>query len=209
MLKHLNNFTDISLTVRFLTVSDVVIGTGLGLFGPIFAVFLAQRIETNNALEIIGIGTSIYLFTRSLGQIPVAYLIDKIPGERDDFKILMIGNIVYVLVPILYIFISQPWHLFAIQFFYGLGAALVFPSWYAIFTRHIDKGKEGMEWGMYQTVNDMGTAVAASIGGFVAAFYGFNAVMIAASALSAVGILFIYWIKDDLVDADPVDPKNI
>jgi len=192
------SLSGISPTVRFLTVGDAVLTAALGLFGPIFAVFIAERISTGNALEIIGIGTSIYLFTRSLGQIPLAYIIDKIPGERDDYYILLIGSCIFFIVPILYLFISEAWHLFVIQFMYGLGAALTYPTWNAIFTRHIDKGKEGIEWGMYQTSVDMAGAVAAPIGGFVASLYGFEAVMICASVFAAISIVFTFLTRKDL-----------
>lgn len=191
-------FTGVSPTVRFLTVSDSVLTAGLGLFGPIFAVFIAERITTANALEVIGIGTSIYLFTRSIGQIPLAYFIDKIKGERDDYYFLLAGNTIFIVVPILYLFISEPIHLFVIQFIYGLGAALTYPTWNALFTRHIDRGKEGVEWGFYQTSVDLAGAVAAPIGGFVAAFYGFSIVMIFASVLAALSSVLIYLTRHDL-----------
>lgn len=188
----------INPTVRFLTISDTMLAAALGLFGPIFAVYLTESIRTDNALEVIGIGTSIYLFTKSIGQVPLAYLIDKIKGEKDDFYILLIGNSIYFIVPILYTFITQPWHLFFIQFIYGLGAALTIPTWRALFTRHIDRGKEGIEWGIYQTMSDLAGAVAAPIGAMVAVFYGFNAVLYLASALALVSSIFIYVTRGDL-----------
>jgi len=192
------SLSKLSLTVRFLTVSDIVLTTGLGLFAPFFAVYLTEQIQTENVLTVIGIGASIYLFTRSLGQIPIAYIIDKIKGEIDDFHFLLAGNTIFIIVPILYIFISEPWHLYSIQFVYGIGSALVFPAWLAIFTRHVDKGKEGMEWGMYQTSVDMAGAISAPIGGFIAASYGFSVVMICASVLAVVSSVFIYMVRGDL-----------
>ena len=192
------SLSQMSLTIRFLSVSDAVLTAGLGLFGPIFAVYITEQITTNNALEVIGIGTSIYLLTRSIGQLPLAYLIDKIKGERDDFYILLAGSAIYIIVPLLYLGISEAWHLFAIQFVYGLGAALVYPTWLAIFTRHIDKGKEGTEWGLYQMLTDLAGASAAPVGAFIAAQYGFSAVMIMASVLALVSSIFIYLIRNDL-----------
>ena len=101
-------------------------------------------------------------------------------------------------MPLLYLFIEQPWHLFIIQFFFGLGSALTYPTWSAIFTRHIDRGKEGMEWGIYQTLSDLSGAIAAPIGGFIAALYGFSAVMILASILGFFGLCAVSIIKNDL-----------
>jgi MFS family permease len=191
-------FLDFSQTVHFLSLSDSMQVAALGLFGPIFAIFISEQIQTDRALEVIGIGTSIFLFTRSIGQIPLAFFIDKIKGERDDFIILLVGNTIFIIVPLLYLLISEPWHLFLIQFIFGLGAALTSPTWLAIFTRHIDKGKEGIEWGVYQTLSDMGGAVAAPIGGFLAAFYGFTVVMICSSLFSVASSVFIFLIRDDL-----------
>ena len=187
-----------SLTVRMLSVSDAAMTAALGLFGPIFAIYLTEQIQTGNALEVIGVGTSIYLFTRSLGQVPLAYLIDKIPGERDDFYILLVGSLIGVVIPLLYILVTQPWHLFVIQFLFGVAGALTYPTWSAIFTRHIDKGKEGMEWGLYQTMSDVAGAVAAPVGAVIVSLYGFSIVLIFASALAAVSTLFVILIRNDL-----------
>lgn len=192
------SFAGVSPTIRFLTASDAVLTAALGLFGPIFAVFIAERISTVNELEVIGIGTAIFLFTRSIGQIPLAYIIDKIKGERDDFYVLLAGNTIFIVVPLLYLLISEPMHLFVIQFVYGLGAALTFPTWNALFTRHIDRGKEGVEWGMYQTSVDLAGAVAAPIGGFLASFYGFDAVMYFAAILAAISSVMIFLTRNDL-----------
>lgn len=192
------SFANINPIVRFFTISDALLTAALGLFGPIFAVYLSGNLNVESPLEIIGIGTSIYLFTRSVGQIPLAYMIDKIKGERDDFYLLLIGNTVFIIVPLLYMLISTPWHLFVIQFVYGLGAALTYPTWSAVFTRHIDEGKEGIAWGIYQTMSDMAGAIAAPIGGFVAAFYGFDAVMIMASGLALLSSFFIYITRKEL-----------
>lgn len=192
--------SNLSPTIRFLTASDAILTAALGLFGPIFAILIANQIQTNNALEVIGIGTSIFLFTRSLGQIPLAIIIDKIKGEKDDFWVLLTGSLIYVLVPLLYLIISEPWHLFTVQFIYGTGAAMTFPTWNAIFTRHIDKGKEGLEWGIYQTINDLAGAVAAPIGGFVASIYGFAAVMYFASGIAAISSFYILMIYNNLLE---------
>lgn len=81
--------------------------------------------------------------------------------------------------------------LYFVQFLYGLTSALTLPGWYAIFTRHIDKRHEGMEWGVYTTFVDLGGAAAAGIGGFLASNFGFNNLFIIASVVSFIGALFL------------------
>jgi MFS family permease len=72
-----------------------------------------------------------------------------------------------------------------------LVSAATLPTWLAIFTRHIDKEKEGYEWGIYQTAAGLSSAACASLGGFLAAEYGFNALFITVSVLSFAGAVFL------------------
>ena len=167
------NIQSVSSVVRFLTISDVLIISGFGLIAPIFAVFITDTI-TGGTVAVVGVAATIYLITRSIGQIPLAALIDRIKGERDDFWFMFFGSIGISLVPLLYLVIQTPLQLYGVQFLYGLFGAIVFPSWMAIFTRHIDKGKEGIEWGVYQTLVDLGSATTALIGGFIAFRFGFD-----------------------------------
>ncbi|MDD5071519.1 MAG: MFS transporter [Patescibacteria group bacterium] len=191
-LKKENYFSlkDINPVVRFLTISDILILSGFGLIAPIFAVFIVNTIEGGN-LEVAGIASAIFLFSRSLIQIPAATIIDKIKGERDDFWALLIGSLLFSLVPIAYLFISSPLQLYLAQFVYGVATAFTYPSWLAIFTRHIDKEHEGLEWGIYQTLVDLGGAAAASLGGFLAYKFGFSILFLLVSAFSFAGSLFL------------------
>ena len=188
---------EISPVIRFLTISDVLIISGFGLISPIFAVFVVDNIQ-GSSLEVVGIATTIYLLTKSLGQIPAAYLIDKIRGEKDDFWAMIIGSIVFSFIPVAYLFVNTPSDLYIIQFFYGLAVAFTFPSWLAIFTRHIDRNKEGAEWGVYQTLIDLGAAGTAATGGFLAAKFGFAPLFLIVAAISLIGSLFLVFIYKNM-----------
>jgi len=82
---------------------------------------------------------------------------------------------------------------------YGIAAALTFPSWMAIFTRHMDHNREGIEWGMYYTMIDLSAACAATIGGFVAVKFGFIPLFMMVSILSFTGSSFLLLIKSKIV----------
>jgi len=177
--------------------ADFMMVGGFGLIMPIFAVFIVQSIE-GGSLEVVGLAMTIYLLVKSVGQIPVAFLIDKIKGERDDFWAVIIGYFMYALLPLLYIFIKTPAQLYVIQVFYGLASAICFPAWYAIFTRHIDKNQEGMEWGVYNTLTDLGGALAAGMGGFIASKFGFFPLFVIISIVMLVGVLLFALIYNDM-----------
>ena len=180
----------INSVIRILTISDVLIISGFGLVAPIFAVFITDSIK-GGTLEVVGIASAIYLIAKSLGQIPVAIIIDKIRGEKDDFWAMLIGSAVFSIIPLFYLIITTPMQLYLVQFIYGLSTAVTLPAWMAIFTRHIDRKHEGVEWGVYQTLVDLGGAGAASLGGFLAYRFGFAPLFVLVSIASFIGTFFL------------------
>lgn len=183
-------FPHVNKVIRVLTFSDILILSGFGLLSPIFAVFLTEQIQ-GGSLEIVGFASMIYLLTKSLLQIPVAQYLDEKRGEHDDFYAMLFGSIVISLVPLFYLFAKTPFHIYLAQVFYGIGGALSFPSWVAIFTRHIDKNTEGFEWSVYFTATDLGGALTAALGGILAQHLGFKPLFLLIFIFSTLGSLLL------------------
>lgn len=183
--------------IQILIWSDVLIISGFGLISPIFAVFITQQIQGGN-LEIVGLASTIYLLFRSVWQLFPARLIDKIRGERDDFLLMLTGTLIVSVVPLLYLFINRPLQLFLIQGLYGIGGALSYPAWLALFTRHVDKKKTAFTWGVYNVATDIGGAVTAGVGGFLANRLGFRPLFLVISAISFTGSFLLLIIGRDL-----------
>ena len=165
-----------------------------GLLGPIFALFIEDFIKGGNA-AVAGLAAGIYLFTKSVLQIPIAHFIDKIRGEKDDFWLMFIFTILIAFIPLLYLFINTPLQLYIIQFVLGFFTAFTFPTYMAIFTRHIDKKKEGTEWGIYFTLTDLTGAAFAAVGGYIAITQGFPVLIIAVAVVSFIGAMLLWPIK--------------
>ncbi len=180
--------------VRFMIMSDVIWIGAWGFLGPIFSLFIVDYIQGGDA-KVAGIAATIYLLTKSVFQIPFASIIDRIRGEKDDFWILFIGSILAATTPILYLFIHTPMQLYFVQFVYGLTVAATFPSFMAIISRHMDRDKECSEWGTYFTLTDFSSAIAASIGGVMAASSGFHSLIMIVVVISVVGNLFLIPIR--------------
>ena len=176
--------------IRVLIISDFFIWSGFGLLGPVFAVFITEQIK-GGGLEVIGFASSIYLICKSVLQIPIARFLDMCRGERDDFGAMLAGSFVMSVIPFLYLGISRPWELYVIEAFYGIGAALAYTSWEAIFTRHVDKDDVALEWSMYNTVTDVGGAVTASAGGLIAQAFGFHALFMTTGVVMCFGALLL------------------
>ncbi|MFH1667524.1 MAG: MFS transporter [Candidatus Komeilibacteria bacterium] len=192
----LNNYflRDINPVVRFLILSDTIIIGAAGLLGPIFALFITEFITGGNE-AVAGIAAGIYLFSRSVLQVPIAHIIDKIRGEKDDFWLMFIFTIAMAFIPLFYLVIQTPLQLYIIQFIFGFFSAFTFPSYMAIFTRHIDKNREGLEWGLYFTLTDIAGAALAIVGGYIAVSAGFPALITVVVILSVIGALLLWLIK--------------
>ncbi len=186
--------SDINPVVRFLILSDTVFMGATGLLGRIFALFIEDFMVGGGA-AVAGVAAAIYLFTKSILQIPIAHLIDRIRGERDDFWLMFIFTVLIALIPLLYLIINTPIQLYIVQFVLGLFTAFTFPTYMAIFTRNIDKKKEGTEWGVYFTVTDLVSAALAAVGGYIATEQGFPILIVAVVVVSFIGALFLWPIK--------------
>lgn len=185
---------DINPVIRFLIISDTIIVGAAGLLGPIFALFVEDFIVDGNA-AVAGVAAGVYLFSRSILQIPIAHLMDKIRGEKDDFWFMFTFSILFSIVPIFYLVIHTPLQLYVVQFVLGFFTAFTYPAFMAIFTRHIDKGREGTEWGVYFTLTDITSAALAIVGGYVAVSAGFPVLVIAVVLISLLGSLLLLPIR--------------
>jgi|CXWL01.1.fsa_nt_gi MFS family permease len=195
----LNDFRlkNVSPVIRFLILGDVVYYAGVGLLGPIFALFIVDTIQGGSA-EIAGIAIAIYLLTKSIMQIPAGYIIDKICGERDDFWFMFIGLLAASILQFLYLFVSTPMELFIVQFLLGIALAFNFPSFMALFTKHISEKREATLWSIYYTLFDLLTAGAAAIGGILAVIFGFKLIILIGSIVGIIGALLLLPIRDHL-----------
>jgi len=122
-----------------------IFNSAWGLVNPIFAVFIVHNIVSENvgkAAEVAGFAALVYWVLKSFLQIPIGAYLDKNHGEKDDFLFVLIGTIICALVPLGYIYASLPEHIYLLQGVFAIAMAMLIPSSYAIFTRHIDKGKK-------------------------------------------------------------------
>ncbi len=182
-------FKSINKIIKILIFSDILLLTGFGFFTPIFAIFIAQRFTAGNiidAAKIAGFSMGIYWALKSILQIPFGIYLDKTKGDKDDLWFIVIGNVFAALAVFGYIFSSLPWHIYLCQGVYVIGMAMNIPAWCAIFTRHIDKGKEAFEWSTNSTLIGIGTATSGALGGIIAAEFGFNVLFLGAGVFALI-----------------------
>lgn len=184
-------FKSISKIIKILILADLIFWSGWGLISPIFAVFVVEKIQ-GGTVAVVGIATAIYWILKSLLRIPIGLFLDNRPGEEDDFWFLFFGLIITSLVPFGYLMAGNPTHIFLLQMVYAVGMAMAFAGSSAIFTRHINKGREATEWGLEATLVGLGIGVSGGLGGLLVASFGFNMVFVLVGTfgfLSAIVLL--------------------
>ncbi len=170
-------FININKVIKTLILSDLALLTGLGFIAPIFAIFLTQNIKGGN-VQVAGFAAAIYWIVECLAIIPMGRYLDKNHGEKDDLLFIVIGNFLAALAVLGYIFASLPWHIYFLQALYAFGMSMNIPGYTAIFTRHIDKGKEAFSWSIRSASVAAGSGVAGALGGIVAYNFGFTVLFI-------------------------------
>lgn len=202
----------INKIIRILITSDFFLNLGWGLVGPVFAIFILQRIAVNDMAEatrIAGFASLSYWAVKSVLQVPIGNYLDVTKGEKDDFWFMVIGTFIAGFIPIGYLFSTSAWHIYVLQMIYAVGMSMVFPPWLAIFTRHIDKGREAVEWGLESTFLGAGAGIAGGVGGIIASMFGFPTVFILVSGLTFFSTLLLLFIRKDIYktpDRTPMIP---
>lgn len=191
----------INKVIRILVLGDIMFFSAFGLIGPIFAIFVTNQIA-GATIATVGFAATINLLTRALLQMPVARYIDRHKGEKDDFLFMVAGSTLISVVPFAYLFIEIPIHLYIVQVILGIGGALANPGWYAIFTRHIDEGKEGTEWTLENVGIGLVSAGAAALGGIMAERFGFQNLFLIVGILSLVGLIVQISLYSTVIELD-------
>jgi len=154
-------------SVYLLTLSDIFTWGSHSILGALVGIYLSQKLG-GNAAEFVGIGTGIYYLARSITQIPVGLLLDKIKHDKDEIIILVLGSILMGSPFLFYSLIQTQYLYYALQFVFGLGASMNLVSWRKLFSQSLDVGKVGLEYGIYETSISVATAIFSIIAGIVA-----------------------------------------
>lgn len=188
-------FPKLNQVILIIVIADFVLITGFGFLPPIFAIFVTQQIA-GATVATVGFALTVYWLTKSVLQLFVARVIDKNHGEIDDFYFMIAGGMLNAVLMTLYYFATQTWHVYALGFLIGAGDAMLVPPFYAIFTRHIDKGKEGFEWALYSSFSlGAGSALGGALGGVLATIVGFRAMFPVVGMLTFLATIMLFFLK--------------
>jgi len=93
---------------------------------------------------------------------------------------------------------TLPWHLYFLQGINGIGMSMVLAGWSAIFTRHINKGKEATQWGIDSMAVGLSAGIMGAVGGWLVTKYGFTLIFIIAGTAGLLSSVVLLGLKNEI-----------
>lgn len=186
--------------IVLLTASDVFTWGLVLVVNAIAGLYLSIKLGVNT-VAFIGIGTGIFYIVKGLLQVPIGIYTDKILGDKDDIWFLFFGNVLMGFPFILYPAIQNEYAYYGLQMVAGVGAAMNLVNWRKLFANNLDKGKEGLEYGLYDAAISLTVAFFGILSGLVASLGPnyFDAVMFTIGCLmisSGIWALLIFRVQN-------------
>jgi MFS family permease len=160
-------FKNLNKSILYLTLSDSFVWGPFIIIANLTSLYLSEKLGADIA-SFVGIGTGIYFLTRTVFQLPIGMLTDKIDNDRDEIILLTLGIVLMGLPFLFYPTITEPYQYYILQFIFGLGVSFNLPNWRKLFAINLKEGKEGSSYGFYETVLSFSTVIFSIVIGYVA-----------------------------------------
>ncbi len=170
---------------RALTVllwADAWATLAVGMIGPIYAIFVEEI-----GGDILDASWAYFAFMLTSGI--MLYLVGHWEDRVKHKEQLIIAGYALSSVGILsYLFVHSQFTLIITQVLLGLSEAILVPSYDAVYSHYLDKDSGASEWGDWEAMRYVVTALAALLGGFIADAFGFRTLFVVMFLFSLLSI---------------------
>lgn len=169
--------------LKILLASNMLWALGAGMLGPLFAVFTES---IGGDVFDISWAWATYLIVTGALVIFIGKLSDtKVSKE----KLLIAGLAVTTIFTFGFLLVSQPVHLLFVQAGLGIGLALSWPTWDALYSEYEDRKNDGFEWGLADGAEYLVTGIAILIGGAIVTYLSFKHLFIIMGFVQLAGTI--------------------
>jgi MFS family permease len=169
--------------LKILLYSDAFISLALGMIGPIYAIFVEK---IGGDILDASWAYFAYMFTAGI----VMYLISNFEDRsKHKEKFIIVGYILTNIGCFFYIFVYNQFTLMLTQIVLGLSVAILDPAFDAVYSHYVTKSKEASDWGIWESMSYIVTAIAAIVGGYIASLFGFKILFVVMFIISLFGTL--------------------
>lgn len=155
-------------TAKILTIASFLGHITIGLFGPIYAIFVRQIggdvLEAGVAYGIFSLVSGLFVFS---------------VGRSEFFKkrlrqMAVLGYILFTIGNAGYLVIQNPMQLFIVQIILGIAGGILEPSWDGLFSANLTEERAAHFWATWAGMQNIATGIGALVGGALVAFYSFK-----------------------------------
>lgn len=175
-----------SFTLITLYIVAFVGFTGFSFLFPIIPVYAA---ELGATVAEVGLVMATISYVTAFFLIPFGILSDKF-GRHN---LLVSGLAIFAAAPLLYPLASNPGQLMMVRAAHGLAAAAFLPAAIALVIDLTPEANRGEAIGWYTASLQLGLMAGPITGGFLADYFGFSAAFYGCSAVSLMGLFFIFF----------------
>jgi len=186
-------FLNFNRAIRILLATNALILLASAMLGPIYAIFVEKV-----GGDLMDASVAGFLFALTAGLITL-YTGRYSDGMKHNDKIIIFGYSLIGTGFLLYQFVDSVVGLFAIQILIGIGEAVYSPAFDKLYSKHLDFGRSGSEWGTWESMNYFTAAFGALVGGILVTQLSFSALFYAMALLSFSSGLYLYLVSPQRV----------
>ncbi len=169
--------------LKILLGADFFILLAMGMIAPIYAIFVE---EIGGSILDAGIAWAIFCLTSGI----LMYVIGRWSDKKKHYsRMLFFGYMLRSLAFLGYFFVQNTTHLFLVQILLGLSMAIATPSYDALYSEHLDKGRYATDWSLWESMNMITAAVAALVGSAIVNYFGFKTLFIIMFLSGVIGMI--------------------
>lgn len=179
--------------LRILLITDGLVLAASAMLGPIYALFVEKiggdLLEASSTF-------AVYNLTASLLTFLSGKFTDKIKEEE---LVVATGYFIIGIGFFSYLFVNSIWFLLLTQIIIGIGEAVYGPAFDVCYSKHLDKGKYGGEWGAWEGLNYLSKALGAVLGGVIVTFFNFNLIFVLMGLICFGSALYILLLPKEVL----------
>ncbi|PIR98328.1 MAG: hypothetical protein COT88_02335 [Candidatus Colwellbacteria bacterium CG10_big_fil_rev_8_21_14_0_10_41_28] len=179
--------------IRSMLFADSLILVATAMLGPIYALFVE---EIGGNLLDAGITFGVFSFTAGIVTLISGNLIDRV---KEAELIIVLGLTITGIGFLTYTTVSSMGGLMIAQVIVGMGTAIKYPAFDAVYSKHLDRNKQGREWGAWESIFYFTAAFGSIVGGYIASSFGFQTIFITMAVLSFSAAMFVYLLPRKLL----------
>ena len=168
--------------IKILIGSSLFYNLSAGLLGPLWALYVQ-----NIGGGVEGATTAWAVWAFFVGILTL--LFGRVEDKLNKRIMFVLGRFLDFIGVTGYIFVQSIFQLYLIQGILGASLAIMNPSFNAIYSKSLDKGRESTEWSYWQGSIYIIISMAALAGGAIVTFFGFTTLFVAMSISSFISLM--------------------